>query len=33
VFPIAFSIGFGMLVWGGLALREPRLFWTILLRQ
>jgi len=32
-FPIAFSIGFGLLVWVGLVLREPRLFWWILLRQ
>jgi amino acid transporter len=32
-FPVAFSIAFGMLVWAGLVLREPRLFWTILLRQ
>ena len=33
VFPIAFSIGFGVLVWAGLALREPRLVRWILLRQ
>ena len=32
-FPIAFSAGFGVLVWIGLVFREPRLFWTILLRQ
>jgi hypothetical protein len=32
-FPLAFSIGFGLLVWAGLILREPRLMWTILLRQ
>jgi hypothetical protein len=32
-FPIAFSIGFGVLAWVGLILREPRLLWTILLRQ
>ena len=32
-FPIAFSIVFGVLAWAGLVLREPRLFWTILLRQ
>ena len=32
-FPVAFSIAFGVLVWVGLVLREPRLFWTILLRQ
>jgi len=33
VFPIAFSIGFGVLVWVGLILREPRLLRWILLRQ
>jgi hypothetical protein len=33
VFPVAFSIAFGVLVWAGLVLREPRLLWTILLRQ
>ena len=33
VFPIVFSAGFGVLVWVGLVLREPRLLWTILLRQ
>lgn len=32
-FPVAFSIGFGVLAWIGLVLREPQLFWTILLRQ
>ncbi|HEX6964049.1 MAG TPA: DoxX family protein [Lacipirellula sp.] len=32
-FPMAFSIGFGALVWAGLVLRKPRLFWTIVLRQ
>ncbi|HUD71807.1 MAG TPA: DoxX family protein [Dongiaceae bacterium] len=32
-FPIAFSVGFGVLVWAGLALREPRLVWWILLRS
>jgi hypothetical protein len=32
-FPIAFSIAFGVLAWVGLILREPRLLWTILLRQ
>jgi hypothetical protein len=32
-FPVAFSITFGVLVWVGLVLREPRLFWMILLRQ
>jgi len=33
IFPIAFSIGFGALVWAGLILREPRLIPWILLRQ
>ena len=33
VFPIAFPIGFGVLVWAGLVLREPRLVWWIFLRQ
>ncbi|MDD5199299.1 MAG: DoxX family protein [Terrimicrobiaceae bacterium] len=33
VFPTAFSIGFRVLVWAGLALREPRLVRWILLRQ
>ena len=32
-FPIAFSIGFGVWVWAGLVLREPRLVRWILLRQ
>jgi DoxX-like family len=32
-FPVIFSIAFGALVWVGLSLREPRLLWTILLRQ
>jgi hypothetical protein len=32
-FPIVFSIAFGVLTWVGLVLREPRLWWTILLRQ
>ena len=32
VFPVAFSIGMGILVWIGLILREPRLLATILLR-
>jgi len=31
--PIAFAIGFGVLVWAGLILREPRLVRWILLRQ
>lgn len=33
IFPTAFSIGFGVLVWAGLILREPRLLRWILLRQ
>lgn len=33
LFPIAFAIAFGVLTWLGLVLREPRLLWTILLRQ
>jgi hypothetical protein len=33
VFEIAFAIGFCGLAWLGLVLREPRLLWTILLRQ
>jgi hypothetical protein len=32
-FEIAFAIATGALVWVGLLLREPRLLWTILLRQ
>ena len=32
-FPIVFSIACGVLAWLGLVLREPRLLWTILLRQ
>ena len=32
-FPIVFAVGFGVLVWAGLALREPRLVRWILLRQ
>lgn len=32
-FPIVFSLGFGVLTWVGLVLREPRLLWTIVLRQ
>lgn len=32
-FPTAFAIGFGVLVWAGLVLREPRLVRWILLRQ
>jgi amino acid transporter len=33
MFPVLFSVGFGVLAWAGLILREPRLFWLILLRQ
>jgi hypothetical protein len=32
-FPTSFPIAFGLLAWAGLILREPRLLWTILLRQ
>ena len=32
-FPVGFSIAFGVLVWVGLVLREPRLLWLILFRQ
>lgn len=32
-FPIVFSVAFGVMAWGGLVLREPRLFWLILGRQ
>lgn len=32
-FPICFALGFGVLVWAGLALREPRLVRLILWRQ
>lgn len=32
-FPMAFSLTFGVLVWVGLVLREPRLLRTILQRQ
>ena len=32
-FPTVFPIGFGLLVWVGLALREPRLLRWILLRE
>jgi hypothetical protein len=32
-FPVAFSVGFGVLVWVGLILREPRLLSTILFRS
>jgi hypothetical protein len=32
-FPVAFSIAFAVLAWVGLVLREPRLYWTILLRR
>ena len=33
LFPVVFAIGFGVLVWAGLILREPRLVRWILLRQ
>jgi hypothetical protein len=33
IFPIVFAIGFGVLAWAGLILREPRLLRWILLRQ
>ena len=33
VFPVVFSVVIGVLAWVGLVLREPRLLWTILLRQ
>jgi hypothetical protein len=33
VFPTAFAVGFGILVWTGLVLREPRLVQWIFLRQ
>ena len=33
IFPITFSIGFGVLVWAGLILREPRLVRWIFLRE
>jgi hypothetical protein len=33
IFPTAFAIGFGILVWTGLVLREPRLVRWILLRH
>jgi hypothetical protein len=32
-FPVVFSIMTGVLAWAGLLLREPRLLWTILMRQ
>jgi hypothetical protein len=32
-FPIAFAIGFGVLVWAGLILREPRLVRWLFRRQ
>jgi hypothetical protein len=32
-FPIVFAVAFGVLVWLGLVLREPRLLRTILQRQ
>jgi hypothetical protein len=33
VFPTAFAIGFGILVWAGLILREPQLLSWIFLRH
>jgi len=33
IFPTAFAIGFGVLVWAGLILRDPRLVRWIFLRQ
>jgi len=33
IFPTAFAIGFGVLVWVGLGLREPKLFRWILSRR
>lgn len=33
IFPTAFAIGFGVLVWVGLVLREPRMVRWIFLRQ
>lgn len=33
IFPAVFAVGFGVLVWVGLGLREPRLFRWILLRR
>ena len=32
-FPTAFAMGFGVLVWAGLVLRQPRLVFWIFLRQ
>lgn len=32
-FPVAFAVGFGVLVWAGLALRDPRMLGWILRRQ
>jgi DoxX-like family len=32
-FAIFLAVGFGVLVWAGLAVREPRLVWLVLLRQ
>jgi len=33
IFPIVFSIVFGVLAWVGLILRDPQLLWAILLRH
>lgn len=32
-FPVGFSVAFGVLAWGGLVLRDPRLFGLILARR
>lgn len=32
-FPVAFSVGFGVLVWAGLILRDPRVLPAVFLRQ
>lgn len=32
-FPVGFAVAFGVLVWVGLVLREPRLLWVILRRK
>jgi hypothetical protein len=33
IFPVTFTIGFGVLVWFGLVLREPRLVRLVVFRQ
>ena len=30
IFPIVFSVAFGVLTWVGLIMREPQLLWAIL---